>query len=174
MAENLILGLILVRLAQICPFPPNFLRELPVLVVRHCSKLSFWAFKLKLMNQTWNNGGKPNFGLNFGPFGPYLHPSPSQKKYIYILWVLAPLVVRYCSNPSSYTVERKNNEPNLRKWQKSLCLSQFWALRSFFMDFTSTRCYTLSQAIIVWNFKENVWSKLEKMAKNVVLGRFWP
>ena len=84
MAENLILGLILVRLAQICPFPPNFLCELPVLVVRHCSKLSFWAFKLKLMNQTWNNGEKPNFGLNFGPFGPYLHPSPP-KENIYIV-----------------------------------------------------------------------------------------
>ena len=142
MAKNLILGLILVRLAQICPFPPNFLCELPVLVVRHCSKLSLWAFKLKLMNQTWNNGEKFNFGLNFGPFSPCLHPSPPpppKKKNIYILWVLALLVVRYCSNPSSYTIERKSNEPNLRKWRKS-CLSQFWALRSFFVDFTSTRC----------------------------------
>ena len=25
------------------------------------------------MDQTWENGKKPNFGLNFGPFGPILN-----------------------------------------------------------------------------------------------------
>ena len=26
-------------------------------------------FQGKLMNQTWENGNKPSFGTNFGPFG---------------------------------------------------------------------------------------------------------
>ena len=31
-------------------------------------------FKGKLMNKTWENGKKPNFGPNFGPLGPSLTP----------------------------------------------------------------------------------------------------
>ena len=43
------------------------------LVVRHCSKLSsYMQCKGKLMNQTWENGEKPNFGPDFGPFSPNL------------------------------------------------------------------------------------------------------
>ena len=38
----------------------------------------------------------------------------------------------------------------------------------FLMSFTSTGCWTLSQAIIVCKFKENVWSKLKKMKSS-----FW-
>ena len=34
-------------------------------------------------------------------------------------------------------------------------LAQIWAQKSFLVDFTSARCYTLLQAIIVCNFKEN-------------------
>ena len=33
--------------------------------------------------------------------------------------------------------------------------TQIWTTKFFFEDFTSTRCYTLLQAIIVYNFKEN-------------------
>ena len=29
-------------------------------------------FKGKLMNQTWENSKKPNFGPNFGPFRPHI------------------------------------------------------------------------------------------------------
>ena len=42
---------------------------------------------------------------------------------------------------------------------------------NFFVGFTSTRCYALMQAIIACNFKENLWTKLEKMAKNLISGR---
>ena len=73
-------------------------------------------FTGKLMNQTWENDEKPNFGPDFGPFDPNLGP------------------------------------------------------QNFFDGFTSTRCWTLSKAIIVCNFKENVWSKLKKVAKNLILG----
>ena len=31
-------------------------------------------FPEKLMNQTWKNGNKPNFGPDFGLFGPNLDP----------------------------------------------------------------------------------------------------
>ena len=32
----------------------------------------FTQFQGKLINQTWENGKKPNFGSDFGPFGPNL------------------------------------------------------------------------------------------------------
>ena len=32
----------------------------------------YMKFQGKLMNQTWENGKKPGFGANFGPFGPIL------------------------------------------------------------------------------------------------------
>ena len=31
-------------------------------------------FKRKIINQTWENGEKPNCGSDFGPFGPNLSP----------------------------------------------------------------------------------------------------
>ena len=35
------------------------------------------------------------------------------------LQVLPLLVLRHCSMLSSYTIQRKNNKPHLRKWQKN-------------------------------------------------------
>ena len=32
----------------------------------------FMQFQGKLMNQTWDNGKTPSFGLDFGPFDPNL------------------------------------------------------------------------------------------------------
>ena len=70
------------------------------------------------------------------------------------LQVLPPLVVRHCSKLSSYAIERKANEPNLRKWQKAtfepnfglfdsnLGPRFFWGFFVFcfvFAGFTSTR-----------------------------------
>ena len=37
--------------------------------------------------------------------------------------------------------------------------------KNFFVSCTSTGCYTLLQAITVCDFKENSWTKLEKMAE---------
>ena len=39
----------------------------------------------------------------------------------------------------------------------------------FFARFTSTRCYTLSQSIFAFNFKENLWSKLKKKWQKTLL-----
>ena len=58
------------------PFCPKygsqkfFLQVLPQLVVRHCYKLSSCVFKGKLMKHTKENGKKPNFGHDLGPFWP--------------------------------------------------------------------------------------------------------
>ena len=73
---------------------------------------------------------------------------------------------------------------NLRKWQKYLILGLILARlvqicpspppptpgNLFFVGFIYTRCKILSEDMIVCNFKVNVWSKLEKMAKNLILG----
>ena len=74
---------------------------------------------------------------------------------------------------SMYPISRKSNEPNLRKWQKKplvfgpilATLAQMWVLKIFFMGFTSTRCYTLLQAIIVYNSRKTNKSNLTKHQK---------
>ena len=48
-------------------------------------------------------------------------------------------------------------------------LSQNWAPKVLFVGLTSTSCQTLSPAVIVFNFKEKVRSKLIKLANNFVL-----
>ena len=61
---------------RLWPFCPKygsqnfFLQVLPQLVVRHCYKLSSCVFKGKLMKHTKENGKKPNFGHDLGPFWP--------------------------------------------------------------------------------------------------------
>ena len=64
---------------------------------------------------------------------------------------------------------RRHYEPNLRKWQKKLFSGTILGPKFFFVNFSSTRCETLLQAIILCNLKENVWSKLKKMPKTL----FW-
>ena len=58
------------------------------------------------------------------------------------------------------------------------CLPQLLTSNRFFVGFTSTRCYMLLQAIILCNFKENTWTKLEEMTKKSSFrpnfGPFWP
>ena len=49
-------------------------------------------FKGKLMNQTLENGRKPNFGPNFGPLDTNLPP------LICFLLVLPAVVARHCSS----------------------------------------------------------------------------
>ena len=56
-----------------------------------------------------------------------------------------PLLFKYCSKLSSYTISKKTNEPNLRKRQKKLISSPILALlahilahNSFFVGCIST------------------------------------
>ena len=69
-------------------------------------------FKGKLMNEIWENGKKLNFGPDFGLFDPNLGLS-------FFFQVLHLLIVTYCSKLSSYVIQRKTNESNTRKWQKT-------------------------------------------------------
>ena len=66
-------------------------------------------FQGKLINQTCENGKKPSFGHDFGPFGPKFDP---QK---FFLWFLPLLDIIYCYKLSLYVMSRKTNEQNLRK-----------------------------------------------------------
>ena len=75
-------------------------------------------FRWKLMNQTGENGKKPNFGPNFGLFGPNLGP-----KFFFVCSNSTTLLdVRHCRKLSSYAISRKTSDPNSRKWQKNLIL----------------------------------------------------
>ena len=67
-------------------------------------------FQGKLMNQTWENGKKPSFSPNFGPFGQNMGPK------FFLLWILPLLDLKYCCKLSLHVVSRKTNEQNLRKW----------------------------------------------------------
>ena len=61
------------------------------------------------MTQTQEIGEEPHFGPDLGPLGSNSDCQNFSTK----------LVVRHCSNLSSYAVQRKNREPNLRKEQKT-------------------------------------------------------
>ena len=70
MAKNLVSGQILAPLAQIWTpniFFANFTstRSICIVASYHCIQ-----FQVKLMNQTWENGKKPSFEPDFGPYGP--------------------------------------------------------------------------------------------------------
>ena len=71
-------------------------------------------------------------------------------------WVSPLLVVRQCSNLSSYAISRKANEPNLKIDKKPnfdpilAHLAQIWAPKYFLRVFS-----LLLQAIITCNLKEN-------------------
>ena len=70
------------------------------------------------MNQTWENGKKPNFGPNFGLFGPNLGP-----KIFFVCSNSTTLLdVRHCRKLSPYAISRKTYDPNSRKWRKT----SFW------------------------------------------------
>ena len=47
-----------------------FFQGLPLLVVRHCSKLSLYTISRKTNEPNWGNDKKPSFGPNFGQFDP--------------------------------------------------------------------------------------------------------
>ena len=60
--------------------------------------------------------------------------------------------------------EKPNLGPDFDPWPK------FGPPEFSSWGFTFTRRYTLSQAIIVCNLKENLWSKLKKMGKKAHFG----
>ena len=80
----------------------------------HCMQ-----FQQKLMHQTWENGQKPNFWPNFGPFSPNLDPrnffidfTPTR----YYTLLQAIIVCNF----------NKNYWTKLEKMTKTLFWAQFW------------------------------------------------
>ena len=67
-------------------------------------------FPEKVMNQTWKNDKKTNFGPNFGSFWPNFGLKNFFSK------VLFPLDVRNFCNPSLYVILRKTNLTN-QTWE---------------------------------------------------------
>ena len=62
-------------------------------------------FQEKLMNQTWENSKKPDFGPDFGPFGLNFGPK--------IFSQILPLQdIRHCYKLSLNAISRKTNEQN--------------------------------------------------------------
>ena len=68
------------------------------------------------------------------------------------------LVVRQCSKLSLYAISRKNNEPNLKKWQKNLILgpildhlSQICLAKFFLQVYLYLYVDIVPQAIILCN-----------------------
>ena len=66
-------------------------------------------FQGKLMNQTCENGTKPSFGPDSGPFGP------NSGRQHFIFKNLAPSVSRYHGQLLSCTISEKTIDPILRK-----------------------------------------------------------
>ena len=136
MAKKLILGLILAHVG------PNF-------VSKNFFRFYFYSMlNIVEMNQTWKNGKKTDFQPDFGPTGPNLGPNNFS-------WILPQLDARHYKL-SLYSISRKTNEPNFRKWQKNpnfwawfwSVLAQIWTQNIFW-------CYALLEVIIECNFKEN-------------------
>ena len=136
--------------------PKSFSWVLPLLKVRQCSKLSPYAMSKKTNEPNLKKATKTLFWARFWQFFAQIWTP------IFLLQVLPLLVVRHGSKLSFYAIYRKTNKPNLEKWQKNLILGLILVHfgpnlvpQFFFRGFTSTGCYTLLQAIIVCNFKEN-------------------
>ena len=119
--------------------PKFFPWVLPLLVVRQCFKLSSYAISRKTNGPNLKkNDKKPNFKPNFGPnLGHYI--------FLQVLPLLGKMATK---------LEKMGGGKQFWVWFWPI-LSQSWSPKFFFMGFTSTRCYTLLQAITVCNFKDN-------------------
>ena len=112
-------------------------------------------FQGKLMNQTWENGNKPSFKTNFGPFGPNLGPKNIFHQF-YLYYMLEIAASYHCMQ-----FQGKSMNQTWENGQKSSVRLKFGPLqpkfspKTFFVGFSSTRCYALLLAIIVCYFKEN-------------------
>ena len=128
----------------------------------HCCKLSLYESSRKTNEpylRKWQK--ETSFKPDFGPFGPNLGTK-------FFSWILPLLDVRHCCKLSLYAISRKNNKPNMRKLinqtgengKKIHPGPEFGpnlVHKSFFVDFASTRFYTLLQAINEPNLRK--WQK---------------
>ena len=89
----------------------------------------------------------------------------------FYLYFMPQIVARFpvCNFKENYWTKFEKIAKNLIS---RLILAPLDKIRAqkIFTDFISTSWYTLLQATTVCNIKENWWSKLEKIAKNLVSG----
>ena len=111
----------------------------------------------KRMNQTWKNDKKTSFGTDFDPFD--LNLGPQNFFYGFYRNCLLDIIESYHCVQFQ---EKLINQTGENGWKPSFgpqfwpVLTQILSRNNFFcVGFTSTRCYALLKAIIVWNFKEN-------------------
>ena len=94
---------------------------LPLLDVRNYCKLLLYVISRKTNEPNLRKCKKPSFGYNFGLFQPNFS---SQKIFS---WVLSLIDLLHRCKLSFYVSSRKTNEPNLRKWKKTLVLGPILA-----------------------------------------------
>ena len=83
---------------------------LDIVASYHCMQ-----FQGKLTNQTWENGKKPSFWPDFGPFDPNLGCQIFFFFFFFFFRNLAWSVTRYHVQLSPCTISEKTNTPILRK-----------------------------------------------------------
>ena len=84
MGKNLVSGPIFATLDQIWVpqvFFMDFVSMLDIVASFHCMQ-----FQGKLINQTRENGEKPSFGTDFGPFGPNLGSKTFSINFTWTIW----------------------------------------------------------------------------------------
>ena len=107
MVKKLVSGPILSPLAQIWA-PKFFSWTLLLLDVKHCCKLSLYAFSRKTNELNLRKWQKSSFGPNFDLFGLNLG-------HQFFFKSLALSVFRYYGQLSSFGISEKTNNPILRK-----------------------------------------------------------
>ena len=82
--------------------------------------------------------------------------------------------------PSHYPMQLqiKIKKKSLRTWRETKFSIWFWSVQPKFgllkfFSWVLSQCYKLWQAVIVCNFKENVWSKLKKNLMQAMIQVHW-
>ena len=120
MAENLVSSLIVACFGPNL-VPPNFFVALPLLDVLHYCKLSLDVILRKTTEPNLRTWHKTQFQEQFWLLWPKFG---FQKKFS---WILPPLDVKHVRQAIIVCNLEKNNELNMRKWQKNLVLGPLLA-----------------------------------------------
>ena len=104
---------------------------LDIIASYHCMN-----FQEKLMNQTWENGKKPSFGTDFGPFGPNLGTKIFFHEF-YLYYMLDIVASYHCMQFQVKLINQTwENGKNLASGPSLAPLAENF----FFMNFTSNTC----------------------------------
>ena len=132
---------------------------LPLLVVRHCYKISLYVIARKTNEPNLRKWQKPSFESKFGPHN-------------FFSWILAILHVTHGCKLSLYANSRKTKEPDLKKWYSfgtdSGPFGPNLDPKFFFINVTSAMLGIVAGYHCMQFQEKLIKTKLEKMAKNLV------